>query len=346
VIKTTILLYGNLILCRSVQIAAEIIPSLVIPVLLPLRVHLTSLTRNFNLKHLSPSSWKDYELLDCGNFEKLERFGEYILIRPEPQALWKKSLSEEEWKKMSHAKFVREQKDKFRFTDDVKGGWSKSPSMPESWNIQYRYNRLQLTLRLALTGFGHVGIFPEQASNWNFIHDTITSWTIKQPRLLNLFAYTGAASVVARMAGAEVVHCDASRPGINWAAHNMQLNGVRDIRWVYEDAFKFVKREVKRGNKYNGIIMDPPPYGRGPEGEKWTLLEQLDELISMSSKLLEEEPHFFILSMYAVGLSSIVGLNVARSYFKFNDAECGEFLLSSTHGRDLPMGTFLRFSAP
>jgi 23S rRNA (cytosine1962-C5)-methyltransferase len=295
------------------------------------------------LKHAIPSSWTDYELLDCGNFEKLERFGEYILIRPEPQALWKRSLTEVEWKKLSHAKFVREQTDKFRFTDDVKGGWSKSTSMPESWNIHYRYNILNLNLRLALTGFGHVGIFPEQANNWNFIYDTIASWGAKQSRVLNLFAYTGAASVVAKSAGADVVHCDASRPGLNWAAHNMQLNGLKDIRWVYEDAFKFVKREVKRGNKYNGIIMDPPPYGRGPEGEKWTLQEQLDELIELSSKLLHDHQSFFILSMYAVGLSPVVGLNVVKSHYEINAVEYGEFLLSSKRGNDLPMGTFLRF---
>lgn len=296
-----------------------------------------------DLKHLAPSSWTEYELLDSGNFEKLERFGDYTLIRPEPQALWPKSLTEVEWKKLAHAKFVREQKDKFRFTDDVKGGWSRNPSMPESWNIRYNQGELQLNLRLALTGFGHVGIFPEQASNWNFIHDTVRGWNSKQSRVLNLFAYTGAASVVARGAGAEVVHCDASRPGINWAAQNMQLNGLSDIRWVYEDAFKFVKREVKRGNKYNGIIMDPPPYGRGPEGEKWTLPAQLDELINMSSKLLKDEQCFFILSMYAVGLSPVVGFNVAKSHFQFDAAEYGEFILTSKRGMDLPMGTFVRF---
>ncbi len=296
------------------------------------------------MKHAIPSSWTDYELLDCGNFEKLERFGEYILIRPEPQALWKRSLTENEWKKVSHAKFIREQTDKFRFTDDVKGGWSKNSSMPESWNIQYRYANLNLKLRLALTGFGHVGIFPEQANNWNFVYDTIRSWRTNNARVLNLFAYTGAASIVARSAGAEVVHCDASRPGLNWAAHNMQLNELKDIRWVYEDAFKFVKREVKRGNKYNGIIMDPPPYGRGPEGEKWTLQEQLDELIGLSSKLLHDKQSFFILSMYAVGLSSVVGLNVVKSHYDFQSVEYGEFLLPSRQGNDLPMGTFLRFT--
>ena len=292
---------------------------------------------------MHPSSWKDYELIDSGNFEKLERFGKYILIRPEPQAIWKASLNEEEWKKSAHAKFVREQKDKFRFSDDVKGGWSRSPGMPESWNIQYEQNELKLTLRLALTGFGHVGIFPEQGDNWNFIYKTLREWDMPRPRVLNLFAYTGAASVVARSAGADVTHCDASRPGLNWANQNMELNNLKDIRWVYEDAFKFVRREAKRGNKYNGIIMDPPPYGRGPEGEKWTLQEQLDELVSMSSTLLEKKNSFFILSMYAVGLSPLVGLNVAKGHFEIKDPEYGEFFLKSKQGKDLPMGTFLRF---
>jgi 23S rRNA (cytosine1962-C5)-methyltransferase len=296
------------------------------------------------MKLLFPSSWKDYELIDSGDFEKLERFGKYTLIRPEPQAIWKKILTDEEWKRLANAKFVREQTDKFRFTDDVKGGWSKDKNMPENWQVNYNYNNLNLTLRLALTGFGHVGIFPEQGNNWNFIFDTVTSWKLKQPRVLNLFAYTGAASVVARAAGADVTHCDASRPGLNWANQNMQLNNLDNIRWVYEDAFKFVKREVKRGNKYNGIIMDPPPYGRGPEGEKWTLQEQLDEIVYMSSQLLEKQNSFFILSMYAVGLSAVIGLNVAKTYFDLKQAEFGEFFLKSGNNRDLPMGTFLRFS--
>ncbi|MEJ7643959.1 MAG: class I SAM-dependent methyltransferase [Chryseolinea sp.] len=297
-----------------------------------------------SLLSLYPSSWKDYELIDSGNNEKLERFGKFVLIRPEPQAIWRKSMDEEKWKNLAHAKFVREQADKFRFTDDVKGGWSKQPSMPESWNVDYNYGKLNLRLRLALTGFGHVGVFPEQGANWNFIYDTISGWNLAKPRVLNLFAYTGAASVVARAAGADVVHCDASRPGLNWAAQNMELNQLKDIRWVYEDAFKFVKRELKRGNTYNGIIMDPPPYGRGPDGEKWTLQEHLDELVAMSSGLLEKTNGFFIISMYAVGLSATVGLNVAKAHFQMRDPEYGEFYLHSKQDRHLPMGTFLRFA--
>jgi 23S rRNA (cytosine1962-C5)-methyltransferase len=295
-----------------------------------------------NLIH--PSSWKDYELLDSGSFEKLERFGKVILIRPEPQAIWEPVLSEAEWQKQAHAHFTREQKDNFRYGEEVKGGWKKLKSIQDSWLVDYQYQSLNLTLRLALTGFGHVGVFPEQGSNWNFIYDTINAWKTSQPRVLNLFAYTGAASVVARAAGAEVTHVDASRPGLNWANQNMQLNKLTDIRWVYEDALKFVKREVKRGNKYNGIIMDPPPYGRGPEGEKWTLQEKLNELIHLASQLLEPSPSFFILSMYAVGLSPLVGLNVVKTHFNIDSPDYGEFFLKSKTNRDLPMGTYLRFN--
>lgn len=300
-------------------------------------------TSALNLKLLHPASWTDYELIDSGEGEKLERFGKYVLIRPEPQAIWSKVLSDQEWSSLAHARFDREQKDKFRFSDEVKGGWTRGKGMPESWQVTYQYQSLHLTLRLALTSFGHVGVFPEQGENWNFIYDTIRQWNMDKPRVLNLFAYTGAASVVARHAGAEVTHVDASRPGLNWANQNMQLNSLTDIRWVYEDAFKFVRRESRRGNQYNGIIMDPPPYGRGPEGEKWTLQEQLNELIGMSSEILLPKNSFFILSTYAVGLSAVVGLNVAKTHFNLKDPEMGEFYLKSTQKRDLPMGTFLRF---
>lgn len=297
--------------------------------------------RIMEMRH--PSSWNEYALIDSGNFEKLERFGEFILVRPEPQAIWERVLPESEWMKRAHAHFNREQKDKFRFSEDVNGGWKKLKSMPDNWQITYSYSDLNLTLRLALTNFGHVGIFPEQGDNWNFIYDTIRKWDRNDVRVLNLFAYTGAASVVARSAGAEVTHVDSSRPGLNWANQNMQLNHLKDIRWVYEDALKFVKREVKRGNTYNGVIMDPPPYGRGPDGEKWMLQDKLNELVQLSSQLLEEKNRFFILSTYAVGLSARVGLNVVQTHFTIENIEYGEFFLKSAHQRDLPMGTFLRF---
>ena len=295
---------------------------------------------------LFPTYWKDYELIDSGNFEKLERFGQFILIRPEPQAIWQPAMGREEWLKRAHACFNREQSDKYRFSDDVKGGWKKLKSMPDHWNVNYQYHELYIELRLGLTSFGHVGIFPEQGENWNFIHETLKDIRthVDKPRVLNLFAYTGAASMVATKGGAIVTHCDASRPGLNWANQNMQLNKVEGIRWVYEDALKFIRREAKRGNKYNGIIMDPPPYGRGPEGEKWTLQEKLDELVGLARDVLEEESRFFILSMYAAGLASMVGLNVVKTHFQEVDMQWGEFCLKAYNSRNLTMGTFVRFS--
>jgi 23S rRNA (cytosine1962-C5)-methyltransferase len=295
------------------------------------------------MKILTPSSWKDYALLDSGDGEKLERFGKYGLIRPEPQAIWPKVLSNKDWQSLVTARFDREQKDKFRVVDEVKGGWSRSAEMPESWNVSYHFKELNIQLRLALTGFGHVGIFPEQGNNWNYIYEAIMGTRGSNAKVLNLFAYTGAASIVARFAGADVVHVDASRPGINWANQNMQLNGLKDIRWVHEDALKFVRREVGRGNKYRGIIMDPPPYGRGPAGEKWTLQEKLNELVQMAGQLLDDKDSFLVLSMYAVGLSALVGLNVVKSHFSREDVEFGEFSLRPKQGHDLPMGTFVRF---
>ncbi len=297
-----------------------------------------------NLQLLSPSDWHDYELLDSGAFEKLERFGQYILIRPEPQAIWEPSLPAEEWQTLAHARFNREQKENYRFGEDMKGGWKKLKNIPDHWDVKYEHEALDIRLRLGLTSFGHVGIFPEQAANWNYIFNRITNWQVLQPKILNLFAYTGAASVVAKLAGADVTHVDASRPGLNWANQNMQQNNLADIRWVHEDALKFVRREVKRGKKYNAIIMDPPPYGRGPEGEKWTLEEKLNELVYQASELLEKQNSFFILSLYAAGLSPLVGLNVVKTHFQKILPECGEFILKSKHEKDLPMGTFVRFS--
>jgi 23S rRNA (cytosine1962-C5)-methyltransferase len=290
---------------------------------------------------LRPDDWKDYALIDSGHGEKLERFGKYTLIRPEPQAIWTPALSEEAWKKLAHARFDRAQKDRFRFTDDVNGGWQKG-NLPDNWIINYSSIKFEIKLRLSLTSFGHVGVFPEQASNWNFIFDTLQHFPVKQPRMLNLFAYTGAASLVARLAGAQVTHVDASRPGLNWANQNMELNALDNIRWVYEDALKFVKREVKRGNQYHAIIMDPPPYGRGPEGEKWILVEKLDELVQLSRQLLFPESAFFILSMYAVGLSPRVGLNIVQNHFPGFQPAAGEFEIPSLRGVPMPMGTFVR----
>jgi 23S rRNA (cytosine1962-C5)-methyltransferase len=294
-----------------------------------------------SIPQVYPTSWKEYQLLDAGEGEKLERFGEYVLIRPEPQAIWARTWPYDRWKQEAHAHFSREQQDKFRFSDDVKGGWKKLKPMPDHWPIRYRHHDLTLTLKLALTNFGHVGVFPEQGDNWNFIFDTVRAWPVQTPRVLNLFAYTGAASVVARMAGAEVTHVDASRPGLNWANQNMQLNQQTNIRWVYEDALKFVKREVKRGNGYQGIILDPPPYGRGPDGEKWMLVDQLQAMLCQCRELLPAAPFFLVLSTYAVGLSPAVIANTVKKA-GFENVTAGELTLAAGAGFDLPMGACVR----
>jgi 23S rRNA (cytosine1962-C5)-methyltransferase len=288
---------------------------------------------------LSPSYFADYELIDSGSFEKLERFGQFVIIRPEPQAIWNRSMSEPEWDQMSKAAFKMDK------NDTEKGRWMLKKSMPEQWFINYLYKKMTFKLRLGLTSFRHIGVFPEQAPNWDYIYDKVTDSKETHPKILNLFAYTGAASLAARAAGAEVVHVDSVKPVISWARENMENSGLSDIRWVVEDALKFVRREVRRGNTYSGIILDPPAYGRGADGEKWILDDNLNEMIQLCSKLLTPENSFLILNMYSVGFSALVANNLVNSYFNIGESnEFGELYLSDRYGKKLPLGTFLRFS--
>lgn len=288
---------------------------------------------------LTPTHFSDYELVDSGGFEKLERFGSYTLVRPEPQAIWNRSMSEAEWDKMSSAAF------KLDKNDTEKGRWILKKGMPEQWKISYKYRQMDFTVRLGLTSFRHIGIFPEQAPNWDFIYDKISATKVSAPKVLNLFAYTGAASLAARAAGAEVVHVDSVKPVITWARENMESSNLADIRWVVEDALKFVQREVRRGNTYSGIILDPPAYGRGADGEKWILDDNLNEMIQLCSKLLLPENSFLILNMYSIGFSALVGNNLVNSYFNRGEAnEFGELYLPDRFGKKLPLGTFLRFN--
>jgi len=290
---------------------------------------------------LSPLHWKDYELIDSGDFEKLEKFGEYILIRPEPQAIWKKKLKNEEWQKMASAKFVRDSS-KSRERTGKDDGWKYSVKTKDHWWINYQYKEIRIKFKLNFTSFGHIGVFPEQANNWDFIADTIQSW--KQPgNVLNLFAYTGGASLIAKAAGADVTHVDAVKNMINWGRENEKESKLNGIRWVIEDALKFVKREVKRGKTYNGIILDPPAYGRGPDGEKWVLEENLTELMEQCSLLLAKQNSFLVLNLYSMGLSAVVSANLADAYFKPKEMSYGEFYLNSKSNQKLPLGTFLRF---
>jgi 23S rRNA (cytosine1962-C5)-methyltransferase len=293
------------------------------------------------IKLITPEQWKDYELLDSGSYEKLERFGQYILARPEPQACWNKSLSEEEWNKAAHVRFVREKTGTEK--EGEKGRWVFLKKMPEQWQISYHYKEMRLKFRLGLTAFKHVGIFPEQAENWNYIYDTLIDSKTPKQRVLNLFAYTGGASLAARAAGAEVVHVDSVKPVVTWARENMEISGVDGIHWVVEDALKFVRREDKRGSFYNGIILDPPAYGRGPKGEKWVLEENINELMFLCSRLLEEENSFLVLNLYSMGFSSLVADNLANNYFKTPlEKEFGEIFLKDRYDKRLPLGIFYR----
>lgn len=290
------------------------------------------------IKTFTPQNWKDYKLLDSGNFEKLEKFGKYTLRRPEPQAIWKKSLNENEWKKQTDATFIQK--------GSHSGEWNKSNNFAEKWNLNYNLFNTELKFVLNLTSFKHVGIFPEQAENWDYIYSKIAEIKKKEktPKVLNLFAYTGGASLAAKAAGADVTHVDSVKQVINRANENQKLSGLGDIRWVVEDALKFAEREAKRGNKYNGIILDPPAYGIGAKGERWKLEDLIDSLLSTLSKILSSDNNFLILNSYSLGLSSIIVKNLIETNFKnTKNLESGELILKSQTGIDLPLGVLGRF---
>ncbi len=297
------------------------------------------------MKLISPTNWKEYELIDSGGYQKLERFGNNILIRPEPQAIWDKSLSEIEWEKIHHAKFITDKTNPENKSGNIeKGKWLIKKGTQEQWMINYTYKTMQIKFRLGLTAFRHIGIFPEQAVNWDYIYDTILSSETKTPKVLNLFAYTGGASLAAKAAGADIVHVDSVKQVIYWARENMDSSSLANIRWVIEDALKFVKREVNRRNKYNAIILDPPAYGRGPNGEKWLLEENINEMIKLCFQLLEEKNSFFILNLYSMGFSAMIPDNLISSVFgKLSEKEYGELYIPDSNGNNLPLGVFLRF---
>jgi 23S rRNA (cytosine1962-C5)-methyltransferase len=287
---------------------------------------------------LSPSHWKDYELLDCGDFEKLERFGELILIRPEPQAVWAKALPESEWNKLHHVRF--------KGRSATSGEWvKKNAKSPDRWNIAYKNEDIAIKFRLGLTSFKHVGIFPEQAVNWDFIAQQVKRFKNPEPKILNLFAYTGGASLAAKAADADTTHVDSIKQVVTWANENQELSGLANIRWVVEDALKFVKRELKRGKTYNGIILDPPAYGHGPNGEKWKLEDHIQEMMHDVVQLLDPEEHFLILNAYSMGFSSVIIENLLKSSMpSIQNLHCGELYLQASSGCKLPLGVFGRCS--
>lgn len=289
-------------------------------------------------EQLTPD-FRDYELIDSGDFEKLERFGRIVTRRPEPQAIWHKSLSEGEWQRLADASFLRDEK------SEERGEWRVKPQTPDRWTIAYRYKEMQLKMRLAMTSFKHVGIFPEQAANWNFIYDNCVALKAKrQPRVLNLFAYTGGATLAARAAGADVTHVDSVKQVVTWSRENMEQSGLDGVRWIVEDALKFVRREVRRGNRYDGIILDPPAYGRGANGEKWVLQEHIGEMLACCAELLEERDAFLVLNLYSMGLSSTLARTAVRQTFGEPQMEqYGELTFTDRAGKELPLGTYYRF---
>ena len=272
--------------------------------------------------------WKDYELLDSGCGEKLERFGQIITVRPEPKALWDRSMTEAEWRRLADEQWY------IRYgAHAANSGATGSAGMAGAGSAGVGSAGPQFRLRLGLTAFKHVGIFPEQAPNWEFIYSQVQrvaeakrklmrpdgdaggAATDTRPKVLNLFAYTGGASLAAKAAGADVTHLDSIKQVVTWARGNMEASGLDDIRWIVEDAMKFVQREERRGNLYDGIILDPPAYGHGPNGEKWKLDDSLFGLLRSVSHILKPQNSFMVLNLYSNGYSAALGETLVRQAF-------------------------------
>ncbi|MFA7654303.1 MAG: class I SAM-dependent methyltransferase [Candidatus Magasanikbacteria bacterium] len=290
---------------------------------------------------LTTKSEKDYELLDSGEGEKLERYGKYVLRRPDPQSLWKPQLDEKEWAK-ADAVFVR---------DGREGRWQTKVELPERW--QAEIGGIKFLIRP--TAFKHTGVFPEQASNWEWLrtycHSERSGAKLRNPlSILNLFGYTGGATLVCAQAGAEVCHVDGSKTAIGWARDNATLNGLEKapVRWILDDAVKFVEREVKREHKYDGIILDPPAFGHGPTGEMWRIEKDFMYLVDLCEKVLSDKPLFVLVNGYASGYSAIAyENNLLPLLNKFGGKiEKGELTIaeSGKNGRLLPCGIFARWS--
>ena len=276
----------------------------------------------------------DYALLDSGREEKLERYGDVVLSRPDPQALWEKRLSEEVWQK-ADGQYERQGKD---------GVWHLRNNVPDQWQVSFG----DLNLVIRPTSFKHTGLFPEQQPNWDWVRGLLS--TREKPTVLNLFGYTGGATLAAAQAGAEVCHVDASKTAVAWARENAAISGLSEkpIRWIVEDVMVFVKREIQRGKKYDGIIMDPPAFGHGPKRELWKIEEDLLELIALCKQLLSEKPLFFLINGYAAGYSPLAFAynleNLVAHYggsVEYGDIEIAE----ESSPRVLPCGIYARWQA-
>ena len=259
------------------------------------------------------NNWKDYEILDMANGEKLERWGNVILIRPDPQIIWNKKEHEEKWK-TANAIYNR--------SKTGGGSWQYKKKMPSEWKIKYK----DLTFNIKPMGFKHTGLFPEQAVNWDWMMEKIKS-AKRDIKVLNLFAYTGGATVACLSAGASVCHVDSSKGMVSWAKENVISSGLKDrpVRYIVDDVVKFVNREIRRGNKYDAIIMDPPSYGRGAKGEVWRFEDDITDLVELCTKVLSKNPLFFLINSYTTGISAKVLENILRINIK-NDGifESGE----------------------
>lgn len=275
------------------------------------------------------TDFEDYELLDCSDGEKLERWGNIILIRPDPQVLWQTERVNPLWYN-AHARYHR--------SKSGGGHWETYKKVPDVWSIRYK----NLTFNLKPMGFKHTGLFPEQAVNWDLMSSLISKR--QDAKVLNLFGYTGAATLACAAAGASVTHVDASKGMVLWAKDNAAACGLSDrpIRWLVDDCVKFVKREIRRGNRYDGIVMDPPSYGRGPDGEVWKIEEQIYELLTLCEQLLSEEPLFFLLNSYTAGLSPSVMKYLVSSVIadkRGGTVECDEIGIPVTDSKlVLPCG--------
>ncbi len=282
---------------------------------------------------LATEGFGDYSLLDSGDGRRLEKFGKYMISRPDPQAIWRPEKSAEIWQK-ADAVYV---------FDGNKGYWNNKTEIPWRWSLEYK----DLSFYCRLTPFKHTGVFPEQSLNWEFMEKILDN--SKNPNILNLFGYTGASTLVAAAKGARVTHVDASKPSITWARENQEASGLSEkpIRWIPDDAIKFVQREVKRGVSYDGIIMDPPVYGHGPEGEIWDFYSSFPRLIQLIRSVLSQNPLFVIVNAYAVSASSVMLFNILKDYLKDlgGKFEYGELALKQKDSQRLiSTGIFCRWS--
>jgi 23S rRNA (cytosine1962-C5)-methyltransferase len=284
------------------------------------------------IEAIYPVHWDgEYELIDSGSGMKLEKFGQHILARPEPQAIWNARMSKVEWEGMQTGAFAQE--------GSHKGQWNLK-GKPKPWFLKYGLRGDFIKMKLNFTQFKHVGMFPEQAANWDYIYKKSKELSGKAS-VLNLFAYTGGASLAAKAAGVDVVHVDSIKQVVSWANENQEHSKLKDIRWVVEDALKFVSREVKRGKKYQGIILDPPAYGIGAKGERWKLEEKLGMLLEQVSQLLSADG-FMVLNVYSLGLSPYIIQNMMTDYFADREVVISELCLKSRTDQVLPLGIVAR----